>query len=217
MKLLSKQHKKNISNALKGKLPKNFELFLKKAHEMRLGQKHSEETKRKMSDAHKGKKPYKMTEGIKKKISESKKGTPSWNKGLKNWMSKEGKLRMIKSKLGKSPWNKRKKSPQLSGENHWNWHGGISLVNERIRHSLEYKLWSDSVWNRDNNSCQKCGDNRLEKLVAHHILNFAQWQEFRFAIDNGITFCRKCHNWFHRIYGKKNNNLEQIKEFIEKK
>ena len=29
------------------------------------------------------------------------KGNIPWNKGLKNWMSKEGKIRMIKSKIGK--------------------------------------------------------------------------------------------------------------------
>ncbi len=33
-------------------------------------------------------------------------GKPSWNKGKKNWMSAEGKARMIASKIGKTTWMK---------------------------------------------------------------------------------------------------------------
>ena len=142
-----------------------------------------------------------------------KNGGKVWNKNTKGLMP--------------IPWNKNKKTgikpwlgkkrPDMTGKNHPKYKGGITPINQQIRGSLEYKLWSDSVWNRDNNRCQKCSENRLEKLVAHHILNFAQFPELRFAIDNGITFCRKCHNWFHRVYGKKNNNLEQIYNFLMKK
>ena len=53
------------------------------------------------------------------------------------------------------------------------------------------------------------------KLNAHHIQNFAQYPELRTAIANGITFCKECHKEFHKIYGIKNNNAEQIKEFLE--
>jgi len=28
---------------------------------------------------------------------------------------------------------------------------------------------------------------------------------------------RKCHNWFHRIYGRKNNTLKQVEEFLNYK
>ena len=84
-----------------------------------------------------------------------------------------------------------------------------------IRGSLEYKLWQDSVLNRDNNTCQKCGYNFVSKLVAHHILNFSKWVELRFAIDNGITLCRNCHKEFHLKYKKTNNSREQVLEFIK--
>jgi len=100
------------------------------------------------------------------------------------------------------------------GEKHGNWKGGITPINNKIRGSLEYKLWQDSVLNKNCNCCQKCGEDRINKLVAHHILNFSEYPELRFAIDNGITLCRKCHNWFHRKYSKKNNNKNQINEFL---
>jgi ribosomal protein L37AE/L43A len=100
-------------------------------------------------------------------------------------------------------------------EKHWNWRGGISTETEIIRHSLESKLWQDSVKNRDNNCCQKCGENAVRRLTAHHILNFSKFVELRFAIDNGITFCVKCHKAFHKRYTTKNNNREQLNEFLK--
>ena len=101
------------------------------------------------------------------------------------------------------------------GKDSLHWKGGITPINNQIRGSLEYKLWSDSVWNRDCNCCQKCRNNILEKLVAHHIRNFAQFPELRFAIDNGITFCRRCHVWFHGKYGRKYNTKKQLEEFLK--
>lgn len=101
-----------------------------------------------------------------------------------------------------------------SKEKSKNWKGGITPINNQIRGSLEYKLWSDSVWNRDGNCCQKCGEHRISKLVAHHILNFSSHIELRFAIDNGITFCRPCHKAFHQKYNVRNNTREQINEFL---
>ena len=88
-------------------------------------------------------------------------------------------------------------------ENHWNWKGGITPENRIIRTSIEFRLWRESVFARDNWACQKCG-KRGEKIHAHHIQNFAQFPELRFAIDNGVTFCQDCHQQFHKIY--KDNN-----------
>jgi len=137
--------------------------------------------------------------------------TEKWKQELKEKMKGNN----FGFQKGKPSVFKGKKRENLSGTFHWNWQGGISPERNKIRRSLEYKLWQDSVFSRDGHICQKCGENRISKLVAHHIQNFSQHPELRFAIDNGITFCRKkCHKEFHRKYGKKNNTREQLEEFL---
>lgn len=108
---------------------------------------------------------------------------------------------------------RKKISKSHCGEKSYLWKGGLTLENEKIRKNIEYRLWRESVFARDNWTCRKCG-KRGNRLHAHHIKNFAQWQELRFAIDNGITFCKDCHKDFHHVYGTKNNIKEQIIEFL---
>lgn len=66
------------------------------------GFKHSEETRKKMSESKKGKKPYEITEKTRKKMSEAKKGKIPWNKGKVNVYSEETKKKMSESKKGKT-------------------------------------------------------------------------------------------------------------------
>lgn len=81
-----------------------------------LGKKHTEETKLKMSIAqslNSGMRGKTLTEEHKKCISEwskkprpNRQGKPTWNKGLKNTISDETRLKMSQAKKGKIPWNK---------------------------------------------------------------------------------------------------------------
>ncbi len=75
-------------------------------------EKHTEETKKKLSESKKG---HKHTEETKKKLSESKKGSIPWNKGKKGLQvstrkgiprTEEEKKKMSESAKGKIPWNK---------------------------------------------------------------------------------------------------------------
>src|SRR3990167_11432387 len=120
-----------------------------------------------------------------------------------------------KLKGRKCPWVKKGiPNLKLRGANNHNWKGGISSEGDKIRHSIEFRLWREAVFARDNWTCQKC-QLRGGKICSHHIQNFAQYPELRFAIDNGITFCQNCHQKFHKIYGVKNNNKGQLEKFIK--
>jgi len=106
-----------------------------------------------------------------------------------------------------------KSSEARKGEKNCNWKGGITPERQRIRNSIEYRLWQEAVFARDNWTCQKCGQ-RGGYLQPHHILNFAEHKELRFAIDNGITFCKSCHKAFHRLYNNRRNTREQVEAFL---
>ena len=50
---------------------------------------------------------------------------------------------------------------------------------------------------RDDFTCQSCGDNRGGNLAVHHIKFWADYPELRFVLDNGLTVCRDCHKVIH--------------------
>lgn len=87
------------------------------------------------------------------------------------------------------------------------------------RATLEYNNWRTQVYERDNYTCQCCKMKRTSSyqpsLNAHHIENFASNPSKRIDVNNGITLCEICHTKFHHIYGKTNNNLAQLQEFIK--
>jgi hypothetical protein len=144
-----------------------------------------------------------------------KRGKPSPTKGKKlSPHTEEWKLKM-KEWHKNNPNSGQFTTENMSKEKHLGWKGGITPINQAIRGSLEYKIWQDSVFNLGFNCCKKCGERRVKYLVAHHILNFSSYPELRFALDNGITFCKPCHKEFHKKYGYKNNNYEQVKEFLK--
>lgn len=73
------------------------------------------------------------------------------------------------------------------------------------------------VYERDNYTCQCCGDSKGHNLVAHHLDGYNWCREKRTDVNNGITLCDKCHKEFHHIYGYKDNTKIQFDEFLNKK
>lgn len=69
---------------------------------------------------------------------------------------------------------------------------GIKTSLHYLRQTIEYKLWRESVFIRDNYTCKMC-NVRGGKLNADHIKPFALYPELRFDISNGRTLCVSCH------------------------
>jgi len=99
------------------------------------------------------------------------------------------------------------------GKDHPNWKNGASSKHELIRKGINFTLWREAVFKRDNWTCQKCKIRGGLELHPHHVLNFSEYPKLMFIVDNGITLCKKCHKEFHRIYNFRNNTREQINEF----
>lgn len=87
------------------------------------------------------------------------------------------------------------------------WKGGVTPENTKIRHSVEYRLWREAVFARDNFTCLECGV-RGGELNADHVKPFALYPELRFAIDNGRTLCVPCHR-LTPTWGYKLKNYEK--------
>jgi hypothetical protein len=166
----------------------------------RRGIEYSEETKKRISNGLTGK--TQSIETRKKRSNSAKRvGVGRWNKGVK-----------------KPPFTEEhRKNMGLArkGEKSCNWKGGVTPENKAIRNGIEFRLWRESVFIRDSWTCQKC-EQQGGYLHPHHIQNFSQYKELRFAIDNGITFCKDCHWNFHKKYGNRHNTREQIVEFLIK-
>lgn len=99
-------------------------------------------------------------------------------------------------------------------ENNPNWNPNLTdEEREQNRDFKEYEEWRTSVYERDDYTCQCCGQ-RGDRLNAHHKDGYNWCIERRLDVTNGVTLCKECHKEFHHIYGGKNNTEQQFEEFI---
>lgn len=132
-------------------------------------------------------------------------GRDTWNKGKTGWTKN--------TKAGFQKGNR-----LFAGEKNWNWKGGITPKNAKIRNSLIYKKWRESVFERDNYTCVLClrkrqsGDRVI--LNADHVKPFSLYPNLRFNVNNGRTLCVECHKktdtWGMNQY--KNAHTKEILE-----
>ena len=101
------------------------------------------------------------------------------------------------------------------GEKHWNWKGGVSLINQIIRQSTEYKLWREKVFEKGKYTCIRC--KKGGRLNVDHVkslstiisenkiktMSDARSCKILWDIDNGRILCINCH--------KKNKKLSREK------
>jgi len=161
-----------------------------KGNKNALGFKHSKKTKKQLRENHNPKSNLNLIHGFKK-------GMTPWNKDLKidrekypkmghfQKHSKKTKKKQSLIKMGKTAWNKNKKTGFISknpeqtrkllieyehtekskqkmrgvnsGEKHWNWQGGVTSLVQQIRHCFKYLQWRLDVFIKDDYTCLDCG------------------------------------------------------------
>ncbi len=67
---------------------------------------------------------------------------------------------------------------------------------EKLRFIPNYEAWRSGVLERDNYTCQCCGENQ-GAIIAHHINSYKHHPKLRTEIDNGVALCKPCHDDFH--------------------
>mgnify|MGYP001582452697 CR=1 FL=1 len=91
----------------------------------------------------------------------------------------------------KSKYWKNRPHPWQIGKLHWNWKGGITPENRKIRNSIEWKIWREKVFSFDNWKCWVCEIKGY--LHPHHVKLSSKYPKLRFKVSNGITLCEFCH------------------------
>lgn len=148
-----------------------------------------------------GHKGLRASEETRRKMSESHRGQNTWSKGRK--LSEEHRKKISEGTRGGNKTSFKVGYQQKKGESAPGWKGGVSPIHQIIRHSKEYRLWRIAVFLRDNRKCIWCGSGK--NIQADHIKRFADYPELRFAIDNGRTLCFECHKKTE-TYGNKKIN-----------
>lgn len=73
------------------------------------------------------------------------------------------------------------------------WKGGLTDKNKLARKSVEWKLWREAIFERDNYTCQFCGIRGGVELHPHHIKPYSKFPGLKYEVRNGVTLCRGCH------------------------
>jgi len=151
-----------------------------------------------------------------------KRGEVVWNKGL----TKEeapGLMKISLERRGDNNVMRRPEARKKSSESHKGFKAtqehkdniakGIKKYWDRVGrkgytrdyNSVRHKAWRKTIFERDDYTCQECGE-RGGKIVAHHIKGWTQYPEHRYDIENGIILCERCHKLTDN-YGNKGKNI----------
>lgn len=90
------------------------------------------------------------------------------------------------------------------GENHY----GFTGADHSDRMSQAGRMWRRDVIKRDGGRCKACMST--ESITAHHIQRYADRQDIRWELSNGIALCWPCHS---HINGKE-RQYQEIFQFM---
>lgn len=127
-----------------------------------------------------------------RKTDASRKAISKGHKGKR--LTDEHRKKLSQAKLGKvlSEEHRKKIAESHRGEKSHFWDGGKTAEGRLIRGSIEYKLWRQAVFRRDDWRCVWCCKRGIE-LNADHIRPFSTHPELRLELSNGRTLCVECH------------------------
>lgn len=139
--------------------------------------------------------------------------------GYKPWLGKKlypetiNKLSKIRRGKKQSIETRKKRSLHSMGKNSGGWIDGRTKKSMIIRESLDYRLWREAIFKRDNYTCVQCGkhsgNGESVILNADHIKPFAYFPELRFAINNGRTLCIDCHKKTDTYMGRAKKDIHE--------
>ncbi len=162
----------------------------------RIGKKHSEEVKAKMSESKQGEKHPRygkhVSMDIRKKISNSTRGNKHWRWGIRKNRCVEcnnptSGVRVLRC----LPCYKVYILKKYTGCSKSRGRQAYKRLRTKIMKTKEYKSWRKSILDRDKRSCVWCGNKK--NICVDHIKSFAQFPELRLSLDNGRTLCNECH------------------------
>lgn len=128
-----------------------------------------------------------------------------WPKGKSH--SEATKFKVSTSKLlnPSRPWLGKKRSSETvaktsayaktrTGKHAPNWKEDRSTLAKSDRQAGHaYRVWRESVFDRDKHECQFKDDTCAGRLEAHHIFVWHQYSHLRYEVNNGITLCHQHH------------------------
>jgi len=76
-----------------------------------------------------------------------------------------------------------------------NLYRGATKENKLIKKSSGYRLWRETVFQRDDYTCWIC-EIRGGVLHPHHLKAFSLYRKLRLVVSNGLTLCKFCHKTY---------------------
>lgn len=135
------------------------------------------------------------------------------NKRAKQLFSEAAKQKMSNSHKGValSEYHRNRIGDGHRGNKNSTWKGGVTKINQLLRHCKKYKIWREEVFKRDNFSCIGCGEIKNKLFPDHIIPLYKIIEKVKFSkgiknlyrnclidplfvdVSNGRTLCFKCH------------------------